>query len=172
MTKNHSQLRGSRYRNLHNKEQKTTKVPINIVNQTQTPLTETQTEENITLTVIKNKLEHLEQITKASQVIRVDITCNCQNASGYTNDNSYATIIKLKNEIKTLKTKISELETHLSTKVPLANQQYTIVHNPMGNACRKLTCKNRQPHLFQTCTNNYYSKGTTKETLTNIHWTQ
>ena len=69
MTKKYSRLWGHKYVERKSQRTENTKVPVNNVIPNLTPQSEKQIEKEITLEEIKASIQHLEQITKDSQVI-------------------------------------------------------------------------------------------------------
>ena len=114
MTRNYQRLWDytNRKRKTHEIQETKLAVPNTKTNHT---ATQENKDENTTKD-IPNNLQALETATKQTQTVNVTVQCGCQNDSVDEQMRRYNTLIQRQNDIKNLKTKITDLERNILRK--------------------------------------------------------
>ena len=114
MTRNYSRLWDytERKRKTHEIQETKSAVPNRKTNPTSKPENEDERQPKD----IPNNLQPLKTATKQTQTTNVDVHCKCQNDSVDEQMRRYNTLLQRQNEIKDLKTRITDLERNLLRK--------------------------------------------------------
>ena len=114
MTRNYSRLWD--YTNRKHKTQEIQKTKPAVPNSRTIPTDKTENEDQSPTENCPNNLQALETATKQTQTVNVTVQCRCQNDSVNEQMRRYNSLIQRQNEIKNLKTKITDLERNLLRK--------------------------------------------------------